>query len=84
MVNLSKMIANKIKDKQGEITEDEVSMVYQHCDSLVIIWLFACSVYHATIDQINQKPVCVFDIRRGTWVNQQKTCLLELVRSKCN
>ena len=28
MVNLSKMIANKIKDKQGEITEDEVSMVY--------------------------------------------------------
>ena len=24
MVNLSKMIANKIKDKQGEISEDEV------------------------------------------------------------
>lgn len=28
MVTLSKTIANKIKDKQGEVTDDEVGMSY--------------------------------------------------------
>lgn len=33
MVELSKSIANKIKEKQGDITEDEVKMPFKALDA---------------------------------------------------
>lgn len=48
MVELSKSIANKIKDKQGDITEDEVSMMeyYQKTHNFMQTGSFTRSLNH--------------------------------------